>query len=469
MDKKLDESKILNLMDHKPTQALAKFASELTFGKIPQSVIGHIKLCLLDTFGCGLFGSTLPWAKIVAHFARDLGGREEATVWGHSFKVSAPNAALANGTMVHSFELDDLHKTSIVHPGGIAIAPALATAEYIGGCDGKEFLCGVVSGYEVAIRVGMSVGTSHLQRGFHPTGTNGAFGAGAASGRILRLDADKMTHSLGIAGTQAAGLMAAQYSAMVKRMHAGRAAQSGVYSALLAQKGFTGITNILEADYGGYCKTMADVCDMEKLTHELGKEFEITRVGFKAYSAGGSTHTAHEALKSIMEKNNLTADMIDKITIHSTTATYHHTSWEYIPEGVTAAQMNMQYVLAVTALERDIFIDQFTEEKIKDPKIIEYSRKVEVIPDPNLDKLGPEFRHTIIAEVKAKSGNIFYERVDAAKGSDKRPLTTNEILRKYQILAGKVLTQKRVAELQNMTQNLEKVSNIKELVRLLVP
>lgn len=230
-------------MSNEPTRDLARFAAELTFEKIPPPVVEHIKLCLLDTFGCGLFGSTLPWSKIVADFARDLGGKRESTVWGRNFKVSAPNAALANGTAVHSFELDDLHKTSIVHPGSIAVSPALAMAEHIGGCNGKEFLTAVIAGYEVAIRVGMSVGTSHLERGYHPTGTNGTFGAGAAAGRILGLNADKMTEDLGIAGTQAAGLMAAQYSAMVKRMHAGRAAQSGVYGALLAQKGLTGITN----------------------------------------------------------------------------------------------------------------------------------------------------------------------------------------------------------------------------------
>lgn len=227
---------------------------------------------------------------MVADFALDLGGKEESTVWGCNFKVLAPNTALANGTVVHSFELDDLHITSIVHPGGIAVTPALAMAEHIGGRDGKEFLTAVVAGYEVAIRVGMSMGTSHLQREFHPTGTNGTFGAGAAARRTLKLDAEKMTHCLGIAGTQVAGLMTAQYSAMVKRMHAGRAAQSGVYSALLAQKGLTGITNILEADYGGYCKVMAEVCDRDKLTVGLGENFETGRVGFKAYSAGGSTH-----------------------------------------------------------------------------------------------------------------------------------------------------------------------------------
>ncbi len=434
-------------MNKEPTRELARFVAELTYEKIPPPVIEHIKLCLLDTLGCGLFGSTLPWARIVADFAQDLGGKRESTVWGHNFKVSAPNAALANGTAVHSFELDDLHKVAIVHPGSIAATPALAVAECIDGCNGKEFLTAVVAGYEVAIRVGISVGTSHLQRGFHPAATNGTFGAGAAAGRIIRLDPDVMTHALGIAGTQAAGLMAAQYSAMVKRVHAGKAAQSGVYAALLAQRGLTGITNILEADYGGYCKTMSDASDIDKLTAGLGEEFETARVGFKPYSAGGSTHTAHEAIKSIMETNTLTADIIEKITIRATTATYRHTSWEYKPEGVTAAQMNMQYVVAVTALEHDIFIDQFTEEKVKDPKIIELSRKVEVVPDSELDKLGPEFRHAVIAEIRTADGRTFSERTDTAKGSDRKPMSSDEVLHKYQILAGKVLSKSRVAEL----------------------
>ena len=456
-------------MHREPTRALAQFAATLTYDKIPPPVIENIKLCLLDTFGCGLFGSTLVWSRIVADFAQDLGGKQESTIWGRDFKVSPPNAALANGTAVHSFELDDLHKTSIVHPGSVVTPSALAMAEGIGGCNGEEFLTAVVAGYEVAIRVGMSLGTSHLQRGFHPTGTHGAFGAGAATGRILGLDAEKMIHDLGISGTQAAGLMAAQYSAMVKRMHAGRAAQSGIYGALLAQKGFTGITNILEADYGGYCSAMADVRDMDKLTAGLGKNFDTGRVGFKPYAAGGSTHTAHEAVKSIMEKNSLTADMIEKITIHATTATYHHTSWEYKPEGITAGQMNMQYVVAVTALERDLFIDQFTEEKVKDPKIIEYSRKVEVIPDSQLDKRGPEFRHAIIAEVRIKDGRTFSERVDTAKGSDKRPMSADEVIHKYNILASRVLPQKRVHELHDVVLNLEQVSDVRELAKLLLP
>jgi 2-methylcitrate dehydratase PrpD len=250
---------------------------------------------------------------------------------------------------------------------------------------------------------------------------------------------------------------------MVKRMHAGRAAQSGVYGALLARKGLTGITNILEADYGGYCKVMSDKSDMDILTRGLGEKFETAVTGFKPYAAGGSTHTGHEAVKAIMQANKLSADMIDKITIRSTTVTYHHTSWEYKPEGVTAAQMNLHYVAAVTALEGEIFIDQFTEEKIKDPRIIAFSRKIEVAPDPELDKLGPEFRHAVIAEIKTKDGKLFSKRVDTAKGSNKNPMTADEVIAKYRILAGKVISKKNSDALYDQVQNLEKMADVRKL------
>jgi aconitate decarboxylase len=174
-------------------------------------------------------------------------------------------------------------------------------------------------------------------------------------------------------------------------------------------------------------------------------------------------------VKLIMNKNNITAGMIDQITIRSTTVTYHHTSWEYVPKGVTSAQMNMQYVVAITALEGDIFIDQFTEEKINDPKVIAYSRKVKVIADPDLDKLGPEFRHCIIGEVKTKDGRVFTQQIATAKGSNKMPMTTEEVIKKYRILASKVLNETQVESLYDQIQNLEKLKDVRDLATLLIP
>ncbi len=449
------------------TRKLAEFISTLRFEEIPSPTVEHIKTCMLDTLACGLFGSSLRWSRIVADFVREMGGGEEASVWGRGFKVPAANAALANGTAVHSFEIDDLHKKSILHPGSVVLTSAFAMAERIGGCSGKDFITAIVAGYEAGTRIGMVTGTAHLEKGFHPTGTHGTFAAAAAAGKILNLNPEAMTHALGIAGTQAAGLMAAQYSAMVKRMHAGRAAQSGVYGALLSRSGFTGITNILEADYGGYFKVMGASRNKEEVLDGLGAKYEVDAVGLKPYSAGGSTHTAHEAVKSILERHDLKAHDIETILIRCTTATYNHTSWEYVPEGVTSAQMNMQYVVAVTVFERDLFVEQFTEEKISDPAIIAFSKNVKAVPDKALDELGPDFRHAVKAEVRTKSGSCFTEDVKSATGSFEKPMTAEEIEKKYYILCSKVVEESICDEIFHTVCSIDKNENILKLIPLL--
>src|SRR5215510_6120687 len=217
-----------------PTQTLAEYVATLSFKKIPPEVVSHIKLCLLDSLGCALFGSTLPWGKIITSFVKDMGKGKGALIWGDGAEVPSTNAPLANGTLIHSFEMDDLHRVGVIHPGSEAIPAADALVRRAGKVDGRRFLTAMVAGYEVGCRVGMTGGASQLRRGFHPSATSGTFAAGAAAAKILQLDPVKTLHTLGIAGTQAAGLMAAQHSSMVKRMHPGRSAQAGVYGALLA-------------------------------------------------------------------------------------------------------------------------------------------------------------------------------------------------------------------------------------------
>jgi len=451
-----------------PTQKLANFVANLIFTDIPKTVVDHMKLCLLDTIGCGLFGSTLPWGKILAKFAKDLGGRRESTLLGMGYKASAPNAALANGTMIHGFELDDIHRLSIIHPGSVTFPAALAIGESRKKCTGKEFLTAMVAGYEVGLRVGMCVGASHLHRGYHPTGTHGTFAAAAAAGKILGLTEEKMVHALGIAGTQAAGLMAAQYSAMVKRMHAGRASQSGVYGALLADRGLTGITDILEADYGGYCNVMGEGKDLDRMTRGLGENYEILNVGFKTFSCCGSNFTSLEALSQIMRDKGLQASEIKKITIRSTTVTKLHVGWEYKPEGMTAAQMNLPYCLAVMALEGETFVDQFTEEKIRDPKVLEFIKRIEVIPDPELDRMGQDYRHAIICKIETVDGRSFERKVEFAKGGPNNPITREEVENKFRKLAAKVLSEKKVKTLYQTIQNMEHSSSLTKLNQCLV-
>jgi 2-methylcitrate dehydratase PrpD len=452
-----------------PTQALANYISGLSYRSIPPEVIAHIKLCLVDSLGCALFGSTLPWGKIITSFTKEMGKGKGALIWGDGAEVPSTSAPLANGTLIHSFEMDDLHRVGVIHPGAEAIPAADALVRRAGNVDGKRFLTAVVAGYEVGCRVAMTGGASQLRRGFHPSATSGTFAAGAAAAKMLQLNPRKTLHTLGIAGTQAAGLMAAQHASMVKRMHPGRSAQAGVYGALLADKGFTGIEDILEAPYGGFCSTFCDNPNLSHLTRDLGVRFETLNVGCKPYPCCGSNHTSIDALKKILRDHpEVRVENVDKIRIRATRATKLHVGWPYEPKSMTTAQMNLLYCVAVLLHERDFFVDQVTEKSIRSEAIVKTTRKIEVVEDPEFEALGDEGRHGVILEVQLQDGRSFSEKVLHAKGSDKHPMTRDEVLQKFRLLASRVLSRPRVEQLEETLLNLEKLRDARKLAKLLI-
>ncbi|HXG50668.1 MAG TPA: MmgE/PrpD family protein [candidate division Zixibacteria bacterium] len=452
-----------------PTRALADYVARLSYKDIPPEVLSHIKLCLLDSLGCALFGSTLPWGKLITSFARQLGRGKGALIWGNGAEVPATSAPLANGTLVHSFELDDLHRVGVIHPGSVAVPAADALVRRAGGVDGRRFLAAVVAGYEVGCRVAMTGGAAQLRRGFHPSATSGTFAAAAAAAKLLRLGPAETVHALGIAGTQAAGLMAAQHASMVKRMHAGRAAQAGVYGALLAAQGFTGIEDILEAPYGGFCSTFVDQPKLHHLTQGLGKRFETLNVGFKPYPCCGSNHTSIDALKKILRDHpEVRPQDVESIRIRATRATRLHVGWSYEPRSMITAQMNLPFCVAVLLHDRDFFVDQVTEGSIRRPDVLATARKVEVIEDPQFDALGDEGRHGVQLEVRLADGKTFSERVLHAWGSEKRPMTRDEVLRKFRLLASRALPRSRVEKVEETLLDLEKLDDARKIARLTV-
>jgi 2-methylcitrate dehydratase PrpD len=451
-----------------PTRALAEFVAEFSYKSIPAEVIAHVKFCLLDSLGCALFGSTLPWGKIITSFTKELGKGKGALIWGDGGEVPSTSAPLANGTLIHSFEMDDLHRVGVIHPGSEAIPATDALVRHVGNVDGKRFLTAVTVGYEIGCRVGMTGGAAQLRRGFHPSATSGTFAAGAAAAKMLRLSPEKTVHALGIAGTQAAGLMAAQHASMVKRMHPGRSAQAGVYGALLAQKGFTGIEDVLEAPYGGFCSTFIDKPNLSHLTDRLGERFETLNVGFKPYPCCGSNHTSIDALKNILRKHpEVYADDVDKIRIRATRATKLHVGWPYEPKSMTTAQMNLLYCVAVLLHDRDFFVDQVTAKSIRRPDVVATTKKIDVVEDSQFDALGDEGRHGVELEVQLRNGSSYSERVLHAKGSDKHPMTEEEVLQKFSVLASRVLSKHRVEKLRDTLLDLEKLADARHIGKLL--
>jgi 2-methylcitrate dehydratase PrpD len=332
---------------------------------------------------------------------------------------------------------------------------------------GRDLVTAVVAGYEVAARVGMSVGAAHLLAGWHPTGTHGTMGAAAAAANLLQLPTSQAREALGIAGSQSAGLMAAQYESMVKRFHAGRAAQSGVWSAMLARRGFTGIRDIFARDYGTYLTAFSPSSDASMLTAGLGQVWETLKVGFKPYSTNGSCHTTIDCILQLRADNYLTTADVDHVDVDVSTATFKHVGWPYKPDSVTTAQMNLPFITAVVLTDGEAFINQFTPERINDPRLVELAGRVSVHPQPDIDAGGAETRHATRVRVTTVDGRVLSAERKHARGSQHHPLALSEIEEKFLQLATTALPLAQAEELGQCVRSLHEASDLTQLTLLL--
>lgn len=449
------------------TRDLARFAAGLRFDDIPTRVIDHAKLCILDGLGVALFGADLPWTQHVRDLVVAEGAHPMASIWGTTHRGSVGQAALVNGTAGHAFEMDDIHKESIIHPNSLACPVAFALAEAADRRSGRDILTAVVAGYEVGTRVGNAATMALFLRGFHPQGTSGTFVAAATAGRMLELTAEQMQHALGIAGSMGAGLMAAQEGAMVKRLHAGRAAQAGVHSALLAQRGFTGISDILEAGYGGFLSSFSSRPDPARLTAGLGLVWETAEVGFKLYPSVTSIHTALDALDTIMTQQGLKADSIERLSVGCSHMTFVHTAWAYKPAGATAAQMNLFYGLAMIALHRDASVSQYAEAKLDDPAALAFMRRITAFEDAGLEAMGPAYRHACRLELITRDGRSFRHESLARRGSPEDAVGEAEIVRKFTANVRDILTIEAANGLCDSVRRLDRLDDARTVVAYL--
>jgi aconitate decarboxylase len=452
------------------TRAIAQFVSQLRYEDIPSEVIGRIKLLILDSFGCALYGSALEWSRILRATLAKLDTTKACRVWGTSELLSAPHAALVNGTLIQSFELDDVHRQGVLHVGAVTLPPLLAVTELRPGLSGRDFLTSAVAGYEIGPRVGKCMGPQHIGQGWHSGATVGVFSAVSGAAAALRLSSEQAVHALGIAGTQSSGLMAAQYGAMVKRMHAGRAAQSGLYGALLAQAGLTGIVDIFESPYGGFCSTFSrsnDRFNLDELSWELGRAWETMRISLKFYSCVGSNHTTLDAIRNMQNKTPFGADDITSIVVHGSQVTVEHVGWPYKPQGLVSAQLNLPFCVATLLLEGDVFVDQFTDAAVDDQRRIELSKKVSVLHDPAITARGANYRHMVRVDVHLKNGVKLEQAVETPRGSEASFASQAEIVGKFKKLATHVVSDAKADEVVNLVLGAEKLARAEQIAQAL--
>ena len=416
------------------TQTLSRFAATLRFENIPAEVVERAKDCMIDTVAVATFGSRFAWSKMAADYARRYGSGGLCTVIGYpDRKVHAPYAALANGLFSHAFEQDSVRDPGMgAHPGATLLPPLLAACEEVG-ADGKQAIVAFVAATEIMLRIACATHHSPEKIGFHAPGLTGAYGATVAAGLVMGLTETQLVNALGIAGSLSSGLLAftkSSQGAMVKRLHLGRASESGILAARLAAEGYEGPETILEGKFGfldAYCKK--EDIEPALLTANLGTQWEVMRICMKRYACHINAHTPVQALRDLMAAHGFTAAGVAKIHVTgSERLATHHNIRE--PGDIMQSQYSVPFCVAV-ALHRDPEDPKaFAGGALEDPLIRATCREIEssVWPEP-----GKGVRSSRVT-VKLKDGRELSCDGNTYKGMPADPLTRADLKRKFMLL-----------------------------------
>ena len=452
------------------TRTLADYSADLTYEDLPPEVVDRVKYFCLDAAGVTLNGSTTPSAQAVVRAIERAGRPGPSVVVGTSSRALPEYAAMANGTAFHSLELDDLNNESSLHPGVVVYPTALAMSD-VAAVDGKTFIAAAAVGYEVMVRLGRALKPAeHYSRGFHPTGTCGAFGAAAMSARLLGLRGESFAHALGIAGSQTAGSMEflAQGS-WTKRFHPGWAAHSGIWAGLLASAGFIGPTTILEGR-DGFLGSYSGDPDPSLVLSDLGEVFHITRTSVKPHSCCRYNQGAHRLCAGPRQRAR---DQGERRTgdkgWHSKRGLEHGGR----PRGGEAQppvgrRHAVQHALCRgrgPALRQGVVVGVRARGGYS-PRSQGHDGPVTCVKDPALDAQFP--RHwPAWAEVSTSDGRTLRSETVYPKGDPENPLSWEEMRQKFADLSAPVISTSRQERIMDAVDNLEEMRDVRELAELL--
>ncbi|MBN8199853.1 MmgE/PrpD family protein [Bacillus sp. NTK034] len=408
------------------TRMLAEYASNVRFEDLPDEVVEYTKLCILDWYGSALAGKDEKPILSILELTQEWGGNEQATLITGG-KSSIGNACLVNAAASHIVELDDIHKSSIIHAGTVVIPAAAAVAEAYG-LSGKDLITAVAVGYEICYRIGEAVSPSHYYY-WHNTATCGTFGSAAAAAKLLNLNVGQIMYALGNAGTQAAGLWEfIEDGANTKQLHTAKAAYNGALAALLAKKDFTSASKILEGRRG-FFNAMSEKYDADKITRNLGKEFKIIENSFKIHASCRHTHPAMDCILNIMKENALTHQQIQSISI-KTYQTVLNITDNPNPDTVYASKFSSQFCAAIIATKGSASLIDYNNEILQSPELRNLMEKVSVEADPYYENAYPEKWGAKVV-IKMKDGRTFSEGTDYPKGDPEKPADKEELIQKF--------------------------------------
>jgi 2-methylcitrate dehydratase PrpD len=453
-----------------PTGRLATWVADLTLDQVPQNVVERAKHLLLDGLGCALVGAQLPWSRVATDAVLGLESPGDTVVIGTGHTTSAPAAAVLNGTFIQGFELDDFHPLAPLHSCSLLIPALLSTASVRNGVTtGAELLLAAIAGFEVGPRVGYTLhGTQMLDRGWHSGPVFGTHPAAMASGKLRGLTPAQLEDALGLAGTQSAGLMAAQYEAMSKRMHHGLAARNGFYAVGLAAAGYTGIKRVFEREYGGFLSVFGEGHDPDasQLTAQLGQRWETATIVVKCYAAMGGLLGAIDAARKL--RNSVAPADISKIDITVGETVYKHGWWTpERPLTPIGAQMNIGYATAAALLDGNVLPEQFTPSRLDSDDIWSLIAATTVHLDESLAHADVSQWFRTDVAVTTHDGTVHHARVLQPHGAPTDPVTNAELVAKFHSLADRVTSRGRADAIERTVLGLEDLDDTNDLIDLL--
>lgn len=439
------------------TPKLADYAARLRYEDIPGEVRQRIKDCITDTVAVIIYGGKLPWSQmVIAHAKRSGPGGKSHILGTGGATVQAPSAALAHGAMTHAFELDNLTSPdSGSHPGATLFTAGLAVGQEHGS-SGRDLIAAMTAGAEVMIRVGRAGKGTIEPRGFHAPGTTGPFGGAIAAGKLMRLDAMKLTNALGIAGSLSGGLMEFAYSdtgAMVKKLHLGRAAESGVLAASLAAEGFTGPDTVLEGE-AGYLRAFCNDHDTAELTKGLGQDYASMSIMVKRFACHITAHRPVEAMLDLKNEYKFAASDVQTVTVtgNQRMATTNNIP---APADMLLAQYSIPFSVALSLYRNPIDPDSFDENVHRDPQILALAARVKMAITPGQEREDL----TSIVSVTLKDGRTVTRRVTEFSGTPERPLDRTGLREKFMLLS-KRFPRADMERLFERLQNLENETSL---------
>ncbi|MGI9347250.1 MAG: MmgE/PrpD family protein [Gammaproteobacteria bacterium] len=455
------------------TVRVAAFAAGAQYREVPEEVRELAKKSILDGFGLAIAGSAAVSGKIVEKHLRALACKETATVIGSNLKTAPRFAAFANGVAIHADDYDDTQLAVgkdrvyglLTHPTAPALPPALAVAEKIG-VDGEAFLLAYHIGVEIESKIAEAISPRHYQHGFHSTGTCGTFAAAAAAGKLQNLDENAMARAMAMAGSQSAGLRE-NFGTMTKPFHAGRACESGVVAAEFAEEGWTAAANILESPRG-FFQAHGGGYDLDAIDGKLGNPwtFQFPGISIKPHPSGSLTHPGMTKMLEMINEHNIRADDVREVRVGTNhnmlNALIHHD-----PHNELQAKFSMEFCLAILLTEKRANLPEFTNEILARDEVRKMLKRVKFSVHPEAEAAGYD-KMTTILEIVLNDGRILSGRADFGKGSPVNPMSYDEVADKFRgCVEFAKFDKERAEKIIVAVRNLEKISDMRELIALL--